>query len=112
GFVWDVRTNLMASLGAAAGDALTRALILPAFQSNAPDIPTAVREVFLRDDNNGDLSDHTPHWDALRAAADRHGLGFVVETDTIAPAQVTDLAIATTDATQITVRWTAPGDDH
>jgi hypothetical protein len=112
GFVWDVRTSLSARLGADAGDQLTRALILPSFQSNAPDIPTAVREVFLRDDDNGDLSDHTPHWDVLRAAADRHGLGFVVETDVIPPSPVADLAVTHTDATQLTVRWTAPGDDH
>lgn len=112
GFVWDVRASLIASLGADAGDRLARQLVLPSFQSNAPDIPTAVREVFLRDDDNGDLSDHTPHWAALQAAADRHGLGFVVEIDTIPPSPVTDLAIRTTDATQLTVAWTAPGDDH
>ncbi|HET9621231.1 MAG TPA: hypothetical protein VFP84_07685 [Kofleriaceae bacterium] len=112
GFAWDVRTNLIARFGEAAGDQMARELILPSLQSNAPDIPTAVREVFLRDDDDGDLATHTPHWDDLIAAAHRHGLGFVVETDTIPPSPITDLAITRTDPTQVTVTWTATGDDH
>jgi hypothetical protein len=111
GFNWDVRTNLIAALGPVDGDALARALILPSFQSNAPDIPTGVREVFLRDDDDGDLSNHTPHWDALIAAANHHGLAFAVDPDLTPPAPVTDLTISSTQATQIGITWTATGDD-
>lgn len=111
GFAWDVRENLIAQLGEADGDALARALILPSLGSNAPDIPTAVRETFFRDDDDGDLSNQTPHWDALYAAALHHGLTFAIEEDFTPPAQVTDLAVANATATELTVQWTAPGDD-
>ncbi len=110
GFGWDARQYLIASLGAD-GEALARALLLPSLGSNAPDIPTAVREAFLRDDDDGDLSNHTPHWDALYAAALRHGLVFAVEADFVAPATVSDLAITSAAATQLTLAFTAPGDD-
>jgi hypothetical protein len=111
GFVWHAREQLIAQLGEADGDALIRALALPSLPSNAADIPAAVREVFLRDDDDGDLSNHTPHWDALLAAAQQHGLAFVVDGDLIAPAAVTDLAVASAGISSAVVRWTAPGDD-
>lgn len=110
GFGWDARQNLIAALGPM-GDDLARALILPSFQSNAPNIPTAVREAFLRDDDDGDLTNHTPHWDQLFPAAFNHGLSFAVETDDMAPAAVTNLSITDVKPTQITVTWTATGDD-
>src|SRR4029077_9471064 len=108
---WDVRTNLIATLGPDQGDALARALLLPSFQSNAPDIPTAVREVFLRDDDDGDLSNLTPHWDALFAAATHHGLVFAINPDLTPPAPVTDLQVVSIQPTQIGLTWTASGDD-
>ncbi|MEZ4399979.1 MAG: lamin tail domain-containing protein [Kofleriaceae bacterium] len=111
GFVWHARAGLMASLGASQGDALIRALVIPSFTSNAPDIPTAVREVFLRDDDDGDLANRTPHWDVLMAAAEQHGLGFVVSADLSPPAAVVDLAVTAVGATSATLTWTAPGDD-
>ena len=111
GFGWHARAGLIASLGAERGDELARALILPSLASNAPSIPAAVREVFLRDDDDGDLSNRTPHWDVLFAAAERHGLDFVVATDVTPPAAITDLAAAAESATTVRVRWTAPGDD-
>lgn len=111
GFGWDARTQLIAALGEAQGDALARALILPSFQSNAPDIPNAAREVFLRDDDDGDLSNHTPHWDQLIIAANNHGLAFAIDPDNTAPAPVTNLAITDVKATQVKLTWTATGDD-
>lgn len=111
GFVWHAREGLIAAEGEAAGDARIRALVLPSLPSNAPTIPDAVREVFLRDDDDGDLSNHTPHWDVLLAAANRHGLGFIVDQDLSPPAAVTDLAITAATTTSVTLRWTAPGDD-
>jgi hypothetical protein len=111
GFVWHARENLIASLGEAEGDAVIRALVLPSLPSNAADIPAAVREVFLRDDDDGDLSNQTPHWAALFAAAEQHALGFVMQGDLAAPSTVTDLAVASNGVTSAVVRWTAPGDD-
>ncbi len=111
GFGWHVREGLIARLGAGAGDDLARALLLPSLISNAPDTVAAVREVFLRDDDDGDLRNHTPHWDVLVAAAERHGLGFVVEQDLAPPARIADLTATAATATRVELRWTAPGDD-
>lgn len=110
GFGWDVRQNLIATMGAD-GEALARALLIPSLSSNAPDIPTAVREAFLRDDDDGDLSNQTPHWDALYAAAERHGLVFAIDPDLTPPAAVTDLTVVDASPTQLTLSFTAPGDD-
>jgi hypothetical protein len=111
GFVWHARENLIAQLGEAQGHALIQTLALPSLPSNAADIPAAVREVFLRDDDDGDLSNHTPHWDALFAAASQHGLDFVMGGDLVAPSAIGDLDTAATSIMSVTVRWTAPGDD-
>lgn len=111
GFGWHLRAALVAELGAAAGDERARELLLPSLVTNAPDIPAAVREVFLRDDDDGDLRDRTPHWALIRAAAERHGLGFVLDEDLAPPAAIGDLRAGEVTATRIELRWTAPGDD-
>jgi hypothetical protein len=111
GFGWQVRKGLIAELGAAEGDARARELLLPSLVTNAPDIPAAVREVFLRDDDDHDLRDRTPHWELLLAAAERHGLAFAVEDDLVPPAAIVDLGAASVTASRIELRWTAPGDD-
>src|SRR5262249_1397845 len=103
--------NLIAQLGAGPGDALIRKLVLPSLPSNAADIPAAVREVFLRDDDDGDLSNKTPHWDALYQAADKHGLAFVVGGDLTPPGAGTDLTAASIGVSSAQLAWTAPGDD-
>jgi len=79
GFTWLVRENLIAKLGDVDGEALARALVLPSLPSNAADIPGAVREVFLRDDDDGDLTNGTPNSDALLPAAQAHGLDFAAQ---------------------------------
>lgn len=109
GFAWQVRAGLVAALGEASGDAAARALILPSLRTNAPRIPDAVREVFLRDDDDGDLGNGTPHFALLRAAAERHGLGFVVEREPAPPGQVVDLIGAARSPTTIDLAWTSPG---
>jgi lamin tail-like protein len=111
GFAWHLREGLIAALGEADGEALARALVLPSLTANAADIPAALREVFLRDDDDGDLSNGTRHWSILLAAADRHGLGFIVNPDLTPPAPVTDLTATVVDGGTIQLRWTAPGDD-
>ncbi|HWM86529.1 MAG TPA: hypothetical protein VNO33_11845, partial [Kofleriaceae bacterium] len=78
GFAWQVRVGLIAKLGEVDGEALARALVLPSLPSNAADIPGAVLEVFLRDDDDGDPNNGTLNSDVLLPAAQRHGLDFVV----------------------------------
>jgi hypothetical protein len=111
GFGWDVRQGLIAALGPVDGEALARALLVPSLGSNAPDIPTAVRETFLRDDDDGDLENETPHWAVLYQAALNHGLVFAIDPDLEPPAAVSDLAVVDAQATQVAVQWTATGDD-
>ncbi|HTE52913.1 MAG TPA: hypothetical protein VK698_18800 [Kofleriaceae bacterium] len=111
GFGWLVRQGLIAKYGDVDGEALARALVLPSLPSNAADILAAVREVFLRDDDDGDLTNETPNWDVLYPAALHHGLTIAIETDVIAPSGVTDLAATSVGATSVTLSWTAPGDD-
>jgi hypothetical protein len=111
GFAWDVRTNLIAALGEDAGDALARSLVLPSLATNAVDIPAAVREVFLRDDDDGNLDNLTPHWDQLAPAAIHHALLFAVQPDDTAPDPVTNLAVTNVEPTKISLSWTASGDD-
>lgn len=111
GFGWRVRQGLIAELGEVEGEALARQLILPSLLSNAADIPTAVREVFLRDDDDGNLGNQTPHWDVLFAAAQHHGLTFALDNDVEPPAAVADLAAVAVGPGRVTLCWTAPGDD-
>ena len=111
GFAWHAREELIAKHGEEAGDELARALIIPSLTSNAFDIPTATLEVFLRDDDDGDLSNGSPNFDELLRAATLHNLQEVAEFDAIPPARIADLEILDASPTALTVQWTAPGDD-
>jgi len=111
GFAWRVRQGLIAKHGDTGGEALARALVFPSLNSNAPDILHAVREVFLRDDDDGDLSNQTPNSDVLLPAAEHHGVAIALDLDAVPPAAVSDLTAASVSATSVTLAWTAPGDD-
>ena len=50
-------------------------------------------------------ADEVPNWSALSNSI------WVVLGDTVAPAPVSDLAVSRTAATEVTLTWTAPGDD-
>jgi hypothetical protein len=91
GFAWDVRAALIDELGDEQGAARAAALVLPVLFGNAADIPAAVRQVFLLDDDDGDLANGSPTWDILIAAAGRHDLGFVIGEEQGPPAAVRDL---------------------
>jgi hypothetical protein len=111
GFAWRARIGLQQQYGLEQGDALARALVLPSLVTNSPDIPSAVLETFLRDDDDGDLSNETPNWAILLPAAEHHGLGFAVNPDFTPPAAVSDLQVIAANATSVTLGWTATGDD-
>ncbi len=74
GFAWHLRQKLIASLGSSQGIALAEQLVIPVFLANSPDIPSAVLQVALRDDNDGNLANGTPHMDALVEAAAQHSI--------------------------------------
>jgi uncharacterized protein (TIGR03382 family) len=73
GTFWDLRKALIAQLGATQGELLTNRLYVGALR-RAISIPTSLIEALATDDDDGDLSNGTPHECAIRDAFGRHGL--------------------------------------
>ncbi|MBK9384959.1 MAG: hypothetical protein IPN34_09100 [Planctomycetes bacterium] len=69
GLTWDIRTRLIASLGAVAGKARAEQIVIGSIPADAVNQPDAVEEIFLLDDNDGNLSNGTPNYSDLAAAA-------------------------------------------
>lgn len=69
GFGWQARKKLVASLGAGPGAALAEALFIGIIPVDNTSILSAVNQVFVADDDNADLTDGTPHYADLAAAA-------------------------------------------
>jgi MYXO-CTERM domain-containing protein len=78
GAMWDLRTYLVKDLGAAAGHALTDQLYYQAIR-RASSIPATYAEVIAADDDDGDLSNGTPHICSINRAFVAHGLGSVLD---------------------------------
>ncbi len=74
GFAWDLRENLILSLGQAAGQAHAEKIVINSIIGNASNQADAVREVFLMDDDDGNLNNGTPNYQAIKAAADNRNL--------------------------------------
>ncbi|MCB9757972.1 MAG: fibronectin type III domain-containing protein [Candidatus Omnitrophica bacterium] len=110
GFAWHLRENLIASLGKTAGITVAENLIIPTFYANSKDIPTALYDVLIRDDNDGDLSNSTPHYMEIVNAANLHSIPLP-ENDVTSPDPVNDLQVFKQDALSISLKWTATGDD-
>lgn len=128
GAFWDLTNLLIDDLGEDAGRAVASTLFAEALRAG-PDIETAYDEVVLADDDNGDLSDGTPHQCAIINAFGRHGLGAAGATgalqaidfdppltmaagkDHTFPVKVIDLAPGCTDFTVTggEVVWRADG---
>lgn len=71
GFAWKLRKSLIAALGELEGDAVARALILPAILASNRDIPAFINSVLMRDVNEQGVA---PHYEHIRAAAAAHGI--------------------------------------
>ena len=78
GAMWDLRTTLVKDLGDAAGHALTEQLYYQAIR-RASSIPSTYAEILAADDDDGDLSNGTPHICAINRAFVAHGLGSVLD---------------------------------
>ncbi|MEO6774203.1 MAG: hypothetical protein ABI467_14485 [Kofleriaceae bacterium] len=76
GAYWDLRKALIAELGQAAGEALTLKLYVGALRRSV-DIPTSLLATLAADDDDGDLTNGTPHECEIRAAYGLHGLRTV-----------------------------------
>ncbi|MGE3542349.1 MAG: M36 family metallopeptidase [Kofleriaceae bacterium] len=73
GTFWDLRQNLIDELGVTEGEQVTRKIYLGTLR-RASDIPTALIEALVEDDDDGNLANGTPHECAIRNAFGRHGL--------------------------------------
>jgi hypothetical protein len=76
GFAWDLRTNLIASKGQAAGVAIAEKIVLGSLGANARNQPNAVREVFIADDDDNNLNNGTPNYADLEKAALKRTLPY------------------------------------
>ncbi len=76
GWAWEVRRDLIQSLGRTAGIARADAIVVASIVGNARNQPDAVREVFLLDDDDGNLANGTPNYGVLEAASIRRRLPY------------------------------------
>ena len=90
GWAWDVRTALIASNGGPAGTIIAESIVIGSIVADATNQPDAVREVFILDDNDGNLANGVPHYAELSAAALGRSLPFPeVQLGTIAHTPLT-----------------------
>jgi hypothetical protein len=82
GFTWDVRENLRASKGSAAGILIAERIVLPSIVADAINQPNAVREVFIVDDDDNNLNNGTPNYLDLEKAALKRRLPYPIKSST------------------------------
>ncbi len=83
GAIWDLRTKLIADLGEGAGqDAVGR--IYTGMVKTSTDIPSTYEAALVADDDNGNLTDGTPHVCAIQEAFAAHGLATTTEFSAVA----------------------------
>jgi hypothetical protein len=76
GWVWDVRTDLAKRLGVPAAQIITEKIVIPTIVANAASLQRQVLEVFLLDDNDGNLANGTPNYNALEKASIKRKIVF------------------------------------
>jgi len=75
GFAWNLRDRLATTLGnRAAAIALSNDIVIGSIVANATTQPAALVEVFLADDNDGNLTNGTPNSVDLTWAANQHSI--------------------------------------
>ena len=84
GFVWEFIQQLQAALSEDEAYAIARQLVLGVAQANPADVLDAVHLSFVVDDDDGDLTNGTPHSEALEAAAASRNLPTTMEMSTLA----------------------------
>src|SRR3569623_2767186 len=106
---WDLRKALIAQYGMDDGVALTEKLWVGALRRSV-DIPSSLIEALAADDDDGALSNGTPHECLIRDAFGRHGLR-TVSGAIEAPGQLTTNALALGVIVDITGLSTRCGGD-
>ncbi|MBL8753327.1 MAG: hypothetical protein JNK15_08510 [Planctomycetes bacterium] len=75
GFAWKLRTQLQTTLGSGpAGAALANEIVFGSIVANSLNQTSAVLEVFLADDDDGNLHNGTPHSADITWACNQHSL--------------------------------------
>ncbi|MBZ0150961.1 MAG: hypothetical protein K8J09_05460, partial [Planctomycetes bacterium] len=97
GFAWRYRENLRATYGTAAAIQISNETVVGSIVANAFNQADAVREVFLADDDDGNLTNGVPHFTELSAAAIAKGLPY----PGLQPAWATHTPLANTDAPRV-----------
>ena len=92
GFAWRLRENLRAALGTQQAIAISNDIVIGSIVANAVEQPGAVTQVFLADDNDGNLNNGVPHYSQLSAAATAKNLPY----PQIQVASVTHIALGNT----------------
>jgi MYXO-CTERM domain-containing protein len=105
--MWDLRTNLEASMGSAAGFAQFLKIYYGTVQ-RAVDIPSSFAEALVADDDDGDLGNGTPNDCDIIAAFRAHGLFDPIVTGAISPPVRDNFAISIEIAAPASVRCSAP----
>jgi hypothetical protein len=88
GFAWRLRENLRTSLGTQQALAISNDIVISTLVANASTRVDGVREVFIADDDDGNLLNGVPHYAELSAAATTKGIPYpqiVLATITHAP---------------------------
>ena len=76
GFAWRLRENLRAALGTPQALAISNDIVITTLLANASTRVDGVREVFIADDDDGNLLNGTPHYAQLSAAAITKGIPY------------------------------------
>ena len=76
GFAWLLRENLRTSHGTSTAISVSNDIVLGSIVADATNQVSAVREVFLADDDDASLLNGTPHHPELSAAANAKGLPY------------------------------------
>ena len=76
GFAWKLRENLRANLGNAQAVAISNDIVVTSIVADAINQADAVREVFIADDDDGNLANGVPHYAELSAAAITKGMPY------------------------------------
>jgi hypothetical protein len=76
GFAWKLRERLRAAIGTPAAIALSNDIVISTIAADATTRVDAVREVFIADDDDGNLANGTPNYVHLSGAANDKAIPF------------------------------------
>ncbi len=84
GFTWELVQQLRQTYSDDSAFDIATRITLGAAHANPSDIPDAVHLSFVVDDDDGDLSNGTPHFEELKAAAESRNIPTMVDSSAVA----------------------------